>query len=303
LWCSRGTRDIERFRIFQTTGIATSMSTSLRLSGDSFVYGPGGLPIEQINNTTGTVTYLHHDQQGSTRLLTGSTGTVTGKCTYSPYGTPTCEGSATTPLGYDGQYTSTDTGLIYMRAREYDPATAQFLSSDPLTAITWEPYSYAWDNPVNSIDPSGLEAIPIPIDGPEAPACLTPETIGPCIVVGGGGYVITEGVKSIVNAWAGEEAGNDEGEAIVKQQAEEAEQASQGECGQESPQSLPYRGEPNSTSALDRGNGTGQIRDYGPDGLPLRDFDFGHDHGFGDPHAHDWPEGVRGPGRPIGPNE
>jgi hypothetical protein len=72
------------------------------------------MPIEQINSTTGTVTYLHHDQAGSTRLLTGSTGTVTGKCTYNPYGTPTCEGTTTTPLEYDGQYTSSDTGLIYM---------------------------------------------------------------------------------------------------------------------------------------------------------------------------------------------
>jgi RHS repeat-associated protein len=112
--------------------------------------------VEQINNTTGTVTYLHHDQQGSTRLLTGSTGTVTGKCTYSAYGTPTCEGTATTPLGYDGQYTSSDTGLIYLRAREYDPATAQFLSRDPLAAISGEPYSYAGDNPLNNSDPTGL---------------------------------------------------------------------------------------------------------------------------------------------------
>jgi hypothetical protein len=77
--------------------------------------------FEQINNSTGTVEYMHHDQQGSTRLLTGSTGTVTGKCTYGAYGTPTCEGTATTPLGYDAQYTSTDTGLIYMRNRVYDP--------------------------------------------------------------------------------------------------------------------------------------------------------------------------------------
>jgi hypothetical protein len=45
--------------------------------------------VEQINNTTGTVFYLHHDQQGSTRLLTSSTGAVTGKCTYSAYGSPT----------------------------------------------------------------------------------------------------------------------------------------------------------------------------------------------------------------------
>lgn len=79
------------------------------------------MPVEQIN-TKEEPTYLHHDQQGSTRLLTGLTGTVTGKCTYSAYRTPTCEGTATTPLGYDAQYTSTDTGLIYLRARVYDPA-------------------------------------------------------------------------------------------------------------------------------------------------------------------------------------
>lgn len=35
-----------------------------------------------------------------------------------------------------GQYTSTDTGLIYFRARVYDPATAQFLSNDPAEPIT-----------------------------------------------------------------------------------------------------------------------------------------------------------------------
>ena len=121
-----------------------------------FMYGPSNLTIEQINNSTGAVTYLHHDQQGSTRLLTGSTGTVTGKCSYSAYGTPTCEGATTTPLGYDGQYTNSDTGLIYMRARVYDPATAQFLSRDPLAAITGEPYSYTGDNPLNRSDPAGL---------------------------------------------------------------------------------------------------------------------------------------------------
>jgi RHS repeat-associated protein len=113
------------------------------------------MAIEQINNTTGTVEYLHHDQAGSTRLLTGSTGTVTGKCTYSPYGTPTCEGTATTPLGYDGQYTSPDTGLIYMRARTYDPSTGQFLTVDPWVGLTGEPYSYAEDDPINKYDPTG----------------------------------------------------------------------------------------------------------------------------------------------------
>jgi RHS repeat-associated protein len=104
----------------------------------------------------GTVSYLHHDQAGSTRLITGSTGTVTRKCTYSAYGAPTCEGTTTTPLGFDGQYTSSDTGLIYMRARVYDPTTAQFLSVDPLASITQEPYGYAGDNPLTYSDRSGL---------------------------------------------------------------------------------------------------------------------------------------------------
>jgi RHS repeat-associated protein len=119
--------------------------------------GRGGQNIfEQINNTTGTITYLHHDQAGSTRLLTGSTGTVTGKCSYNAYGTPTCEGTTTTPLGYDAQYTSTDTGLIYLRQRVYDPATAQFLTVDPLEKLTRAPYNYVEDNPVNATDPTGL---------------------------------------------------------------------------------------------------------------------------------------------------
>jgi RHS repeat-associated protein len=105
---------------------------------------------------TGTVTYLHHDQQGSTRLLTGSTGTVTGSTTFDAYGNKTgSTGTSTTPLGYDGQYTSSDTGLIYLRARVYDPATAQFLSRDPLAPITRALYTYTKDNPVNYVDLSG----------------------------------------------------------------------------------------------------------------------------------------------------
>jgi hypothetical protein len=43
-----------------------------------------------------------------------------------------------------------------MRARTYDPATAQFLGRDPLQAITGAPYNYAGDNPLAADDPSGL---------------------------------------------------------------------------------------------------------------------------------------------------
>ncbi len=70
---------------------------------------------------------------------------------------------------------------------------------------------------------------------------------------------------------------------------------------------LPGRGDPDSTAVRDDGKGHGQIRDYGPDGRAVKDFDFGHDHtGAGDPHAHDWDwsksPARQGP-RPIGLGE
>ncbi len=160
----------EGLRTSQTISVTTSylawdMSEELPLilsdGTNSYIYGPDGLPVEQISSG-GTVTYLHHDQAGSTRLLTGSTGTVTGKCTYGAYGAPTCEGAATTPLGYDGQYTSSDTGLIYLRTRVYDPATAQFLTIDPIASLTRAPYYYAGDNPLNKADLTGLVALSRP---------------------------------------------------------------------------------------------------------------------------------------------
>ena len=90
-------------------------------------------------------------------MLTSATGTVEATMTYDAYGDLTgTTGTTTTPIGYDGQYTNTDTGLIYLHARAYDPTTAQFLSADPLRAITWAPYNYTYDNPINEADPTGL---------------------------------------------------------------------------------------------------------------------------------------------------
>jgi hypothetical protein len=62
----------------------------------------------------------------------------------------------------------------------------------------------------------------------------------------------------------------------------------------------PNTGEPGTTHI---NPGSGQQRTYGPDGKPLFDVDFDHDHGQGVPHRHDWVDGVRGPGVPFNPNE
>jgi RHS repeat-associated protein len=198
----------------------------------SYIYGPDDLPIEQINNATGTVSYLHHDQAGSTRLITGSTGTVTGKCTYGAYGAPTCEGTTTTPLGYDGQDTNEDTGLIYLRNRVYDPATAQFLTVDPTESISGAPYNYAGDNPINREDAVGLLWTPVAggAAGADAVCGATVEIpgvdIGTCGAAGISTGIAAAGAAiGVVTAVAGNEGG-DEGEAELH--AKEAEREN---CG------------------------------------------------------------------------
>jgi RHS repeat-associated protein len=143
-----------------TWDTAEQLPLILNDGSNSYIYGPGGLPVEQIANSGGTILYLHHDQEGSTRLLTGGTGNTEGSYSYTPYGgVESHSGTATTPLDYDGQYTNAATGLIYLRAREYDPATAQFLSVDPDAEQTRALYEYAGDDPISAADPTGLRPL------------------------------------------------------------------------------------------------------------------------------------------------
>ena len=123
-----------------------------------YLYGPDGLPFEQV--TGGTTTYLHHDQIGSTRLVTdsaGATGTAT-TLTYDPYGNSvSTSGSLTTHMQFSGEYTDTESGLYYLRSRYYDPVTSQFVSVDLLVPVTRSPYAYVLGEPLDNADPRGLD--------------------------------------------------------------------------------------------------------------------------------------------------
>jgi RHS repeat-associated protein len=92
---------------------------------------------------------------------------------------------------------SPETGLQYLQARFYDPATGQFLSRDPLQELTRQPYSYAGDDPLNLVDPSGMSCsglLPNPIDC----ASEAVEEIGE--VIGGAGELATGTVHVVEKA-------------------------------------------------------------------------------------------------------
>lgn len=55
-----------------------------------------------------------------------------------------------------GRVVDPETGFQYLQARYYDPATGQFISRDPLDALTRSAYSYVNGNPLNAVDLTGL---------------------------------------------------------------------------------------------------------------------------------------------------
>ncbi len=90
-------------------------------------------------------------------MLLAPTGAVGATFTFGAYGAETgSTGTLKTALLYAQTYTDPATGLLYAINRYYDPGTGQFMTLDPDLKQTRRPYSYASDDPVNFVDPSGM---------------------------------------------------------------------------------------------------------------------------------------------------
>jgi len=83
---------------------------------------------------------------------------VTSK-SYTPFGEQI--GEVASGFGYNGEYYSADTGMIYLRARFYAPEMNRFGKKDLLRGSVFAPqslnrYLYVQNDPMNLIDPSGM---------------------------------------------------------------------------------------------------------------------------------------------------
>ncbi|MGQ0744347.1 MAG: RHS repeat-associated core domain-containing protein [Acidimicrobiales bacterium] len=106
---------------------------------------------------TGQTVYYHPDALANVGVLTDAAGAPAVTYTYDPYGVRRASSTVVfQPLGFAGQYHDAETGLVYLRARYYDPTTAQFLTPDPLEGGSCTPYDYACGDPINGGDPSGM---------------------------------------------------------------------------------------------------------------------------------------------------
>lgn len=171
----------------QTTSIThggTTLSSLAYSGGDqtnrtaagstTFGNGPSGT---QVATASGASTYYLRDSQGDeigekigsnhyyyltdnlgsiVAVISGDGLTVSNRYGYDSYGNTTFHsGSVSNPWGYAGGYTDA-TGFIKFGARYYDPSLGRWTQTDPLSQSQGSSqYQYAFDNPVNGVDPSG----------------------------------------------------------------------------------------------------------------------------------------------------
>ena len=118
--------------------------------------------MTETATATNTLTY-HYDYRGSTIALTADNGLVVDRFEYSLYATLTYRaGTDDTPFLFNGRYgVMTDpNGLLYMKARYYNPYLCRFLNPDPSGfAGGLNMYAAFNGNPVSYTDPTGLGAV------------------------------------------------------------------------------------------------------------------------------------------------
>lgn len=127
----------------------------------------GDMLLHRTINGTPQENYLLRDHLGSVAVIADDQGQVIERVMYDPWGkvrTAAGADNGTGPVNGSRGFTDhehlQDLGLIHMNGRIYDPLIARFLSADPFVQApsysqSYNRYSYVWNNPLNTTDPSG----------------------------------------------------------------------------------------------------------------------------------------------------
>ncbi len=127
---------------------------------------------------------LHGGSVGNiTHAISRNNGAIViNQYDYDAFGSrSTVAGNNSTNFGYSGEQYDEETGLLYLRARYYDPELGRFITVDPYLGRMDEPvtqnrYIYVHNNPLLFVDPSGLEKACSQLSGSCWDGTTSPET-------------------------------------------------------------------------------------------------------------------------------
>lgn len=114
------------------------------------------------------------DSLGSVTVLSDQSGNIREEYTYDAFGSPSQASAFGNPYQYTGRRYEPDTTLYYYRMRDYAPVIGRFLQVDPAGYVDGlNLYAYCNNNPVNWIDPFGLQKC----EKPSEPGTIDPSTL------------------------------------------------------------------------------------------------------------------------------
>jgi RHS repeat-associated protein len=111
----------------------------------------------QVNadGSDGTAQYYLADGLGSVLAVADSADSNVTSQRFDPWGNVTAASGVIPQVGFTGREPD-ETGLVYYRARYYNPGLGRFVSRDPIGLQGGiNNYAYVGNNPVNYADPSG----------------------------------------------------------------------------------------------------------------------------------------------------
>lgn len=131
--------------------------------------------------------YYHTDLLGSTAAVTDEYGSVAGTVRYHPFGEErSAEGAAAVNHLFTGGELDVETGLYLFGDRYYSPRMGRFITPDTIvpkagTSVAFDRYAYAFNNPVNLVDPDGHAPVAAAMHGihPTGVGLLNPFTLRP----------------------------------------------------------------------------------------------------------------------------
>ena len=186
---TNGTETQEDDTVYSYTYNEEGIRTSKTVNGVKTTYYLDGTNI--IEQRTGdTVLHFHYDSNdeiigftygendyfyvknsmGDITGITDINGNLVASYTYDAWGKVLDEELTAigelNPFRYRGYYYDSDIQMYYLQSRYYDPEVGRFINSDDVnfigatgSEISYNPFAYCENNPVNDSDPSGTISI------------------------------------------------------------------------------------------------------------------------------------------------